>query len=345
MALFGPNPWKKGVHATATIERVMVNPLSSNTNDWDNEKIYKTYLTFRFTDAAGSEVTVERHFRLARQYLPGSTVGVAYMPGEIENSLDADFKTAVPPGAAVARGWSAGAFEIEDLGTHHSGDTVDGLQAERELFRNGRRTRATVTSADAERQGVDDKRGSARYLLALALDDGSMFTRRIWIPDGCGPNPGDLIEVAVGTDGSTLALDTDERYDAPPGRALVFTPWVGPPDRNPALPVDANAARIEAGATQAQATAQQMLHDELARAEAMHASGQLPDDAFMTAKATIESSLARFAPSLAPVAAAAAAPDDGGDAVAKLQQLAELRAAGALTEEEFAAAKAKVLGS
>ncbi|MEZ5171404.1 MAG: SHOCT domain-containing protein [Acidimicrobiia bacterium] len=44
-------------------------------------------------------------------------------------------------------------------------------------------------------------------------------------------------------------------------------------------------------------------------------------------------------------AAAQPAPSSGGgDDVAKLQELATLHASGALTDEEFAAAKAKILG-
>ena len=45
----------------------------------------------------------------------------------------------------------------------------------------------------------------------------------------------------------------------------------------------------------------------------------------------------------APAAAPAAAAPAGDDMVAQLQKLADLKAAGVLSEEEFAAAKAKVL--
>ena len=38
------------------------------------------------------------------------------------------------------------------------------------------------------------------------------------------------------------------------------------------------------------------------------------------------------------------APDDGGDMSAELERLATLRSQGVLTDEEFAAAKAKLLG-
>ena len=51
---------------------------------------------------------------------------------------------------------------------------------------------------------------------------------------------------------------------------------------------------------------------------------------------------AAAAPAAAP-AAPAAAPAAGDDMVAQLQKLADLKAAGVLSEEEFAAAKAKVL--
>jgi hypothetical protein len=44
-------------------------------------------------------------------------------------------------------------------------------------------------------------------------------------------------------------------------------------------------------------------------------------------------------------AAAPAAAPAGGDTVAELQKLADLKAQGVLTDEEFAAAKAKLLGT
>lgn len=50
---------------------------------------------------------------------------------------------------------------------------------------------------------------------------------------------------------------------------------------------------------------------------------------------------AAAAPAAAPAAPAAPA---GGDSSAKLQELANLHAQGVLTDDEFAAAKAKVLG-
>ena len=46
----------------------------------------------------------------------------------------------------------------------------------------------------------------------------------------------------------------------------------------------------------------------------------------------------------APAPAPAAAPSAGDDTIARLTQLASLHDSGALTDEEFAAAKAQVLG-
>ena len=46
-----------------------------------------------------------------------------------------------------------------------------------------------------------------------------------------------------------------------------------------------------------------------------------------------------------PPPAAPAAPAGGGDLVAQLKQLGELHTQGAITDEEFTAAKAKLLGS
>jgi hypothetical protein len=53
---------------------------------------------------------------------------------------------------------------------------------------------------------------------------------------------------------------------------------------------------------------------------------------------------AAAAPPPAPAAAPAAAPSEQ-DQLAKLKELGELKASGVLTEEEFAAQKAKILGS
>ena len=58
--------------------------------------------------------------------------------------------------------------------------------------------------------------------------------------------------------------------------------------------------------------------------------------------AAAQAAAAQYAPPAAP--APAAAPAGGTDIVAELQKLASLKDAGILSDEEFAAAKAKILG-
>lgn len=61
--------------------------------------------------------------------------------------------------------------------------------------------------------------------------------------------------------------------------------------------------------------------------------------------AAAQAAAAQYAPpAAAPAPAPAAAPAAGTDIVAELTKLASLKDAGVLTEEEFAAAKAKLLG-
>ena len=73
------------------------------------------------------------------------------------------------------------------------------------------------------------KRAVHQYTLTLGVED-RQFQAKAWAPISCVPGPGDLIEIAIGRDGR-VALDCDERYDGPPGRALVFTtPPRSPPN-------------------------------------------------------------------------------------------------------------------
>jgi hypothetical protein len=61
--------------------------------------------------------------------------------------------------------------------------------------------------------------------------------------------------------------------------------------------------------------------------------------------AQVAASMAAQAPPPPPPAAAAPAASAGDDTIAQLTKLGELKAAGVLTEEEFAAQKAKILGA
>jgi hypothetical protein len=66
------------------------------------------------------------------------------------------------------------------------------------------------------------------------------------------------------------------------------------------------------------------------------------EQAAMQAQIDAQMRAAQAPPPPAPAAAPAAAP--GGDPIAKLKELADLKAAGVLTDEEFQAMKAKIIG-
>lgn len=85
------------------------------------------------------------------------------------------------------------------------------------------------------------------------------------------------------------------------------------------------------------ASAQQRAELEDYRAQQAAAFQQAQIDA------AIQQQLAAQQTAMTPQAAPAAAPSD--DLMAQLQQLAQMKQAGLLTEEEFAAAKAKLLAS
>ena len=206
------------------------------------------YLTFRFTDEQGVEVLHERRSNLRPDKIPapGWSVLVAYVAGKPE-TVDYDPRAMRPPDPSVPRGWGAGIFEVEDLGTHGAKSPVAerGLERQRELFRSGRRSQAEIVGVDAPiyRMGLRLKRGAAEVTLNLRVDGIDVETKA-WVPAACVPEPGDLIQIATGADRSEVALDSDERYDAPPGQALVFTT---PPElaaKRPSLPpIDVEANR------------------------------------------------------------------------------------------------------
>ncbi len=98
-----------------------------------------------------------------------------------------------------------------------------------------------------------------------------------------------------------------------------------------ATAVSGNVARRQAGKAQQAQMAAEMQQEQM-KAEVR---------AEMAAEAA---AAAPPPPPPAPAPAPAAAPA-ADDTMAKLQQLADMKAQGILTDEEFAAAKAKVLGS
>ena len=93
-------------------------------------------------------------------------------------------------------------------------------------------------------------------------------------------------------------------------------------------------------ASKQQAAAEQ----QAAQQAAFDSQAQLADmQAQMDAMQAQQAQQAAPPPPPAPAPAPAAAPAGGGDLMAELGKLADLKAAGVLTDEEFSAAKAKLL--
>jgi hypothetical protein len=99
-------------------------------------------------------------------------------------------------------------------------------------------------------------------------------------------------------------------------------------------------ARTAVIAGTASAVSGAVTHKQQEKAAAQQAQAQAHDQAVYDA-GVAAAQQAAAAPATAP--APAAAPAGGEDLMAQLKQLGDLKAAGVLTEEEFAAAKAKLL--
>jgi hypothetical protein len=249
MRLFGKDPWgAEGVRTVATIERVMVTEVGVGGSAQQAEDDQVVHLAFRFTDEQGEVVVRERRCNLRPEKIPapGWSALVVYVAGKPE-TVDYDPRAMRPPDPRVPRGWGAGIFEVEDLGTHHAKSPFAkrAIDRQRELFRSGSRAQAKIVGVDAPayRRGLRLQRGAAEVTLRLRVDGGEIETKA-WVPAACVPEPGDLIEVAISADRSEVALDSDERYDGPPGQALVFT---ASPERAaeapPQPPIDVEANR------------------------------------------------------------------------------------------------------
>ena len=87
----------------------------------------------------------------------------------------------------------------------------------------------------------------------------------------------------------------------------------------------------------AQSKQQEAYEQDSANQAAYESQAQLAD-----MQAQMNAMQAQQAPAAVPAAAPAAAPAD--DTIAQLKQLADMKSSGLLTDDEFAAAKAKLLG-
>ncbi len=104
--------------------------------------------------------------------------------------------------------------------------------------------------------------------------------------------------------------------------------------------VVAGTASAVVGASQNRQAGKQQAaaEQEAAQQAAFDSQAQLAD-----MQAQMDAMQAQQAQQAAPPPPPAAAPAAGGDLMAELSKLADLKAAGVLTDEEFAAAKAKLL--
>jgi hypothetical protein len=254
------DPWQEGIRTSAVVERVVVTA-TDDSDDHRSAHNQYVHLTFRFTDEHGADTFVERKCKVGIGNIPapGTGVDVAYMPDKAGESLVFAQRPYRAPDPSIPRGWGAGIFEVPDLGGHRAKAPLarHEVDHQRDLFRRGRRAQAEVLTVT---RGAWRKRATSHYTFTLRAD-GAEVTARAWVPLQCVPQPGDLIEVAI--DGDDVALDSDERYDGPPGQALVFTT---PPERREQRAGQAEIVTTQPGVAEAMA----------ARAAALGALGAAP---------------------------------------------------------------------
>jgi hypothetical protein len=78
MRLFGKDSWKSGVRTTATVERVHLTNLRESYDGSQEPDHMVVFLTFRFRDESGVEVTQVRRSPIAFTIpAPGSSVDIA----------------------------------------------------------------------------------------------------------------------------------------------------------------------------------------------------------------------------------------------------------------------------
>jgi hypothetical protein len=225
-----------GVRAAATIERVVITDRRESreglrARDGSGSIHPIVALIFRVAVAGAPEVICERRLEFPTAHIPapGTTVPVSYAPGLASTTIDVVRETGgvlvtdlwEPPDPSVPRGWSGGVFDVPALGSEGGFPlSGHGIEADRELFRTGRRTTARIVAS--ANTGETEQTAWERVLKLKLEVDGREVEVTTWTPGAIWPDTGDLIEVASTSDGSRLALDTDERWDGLPGRALVF---------------------------------------------------------------------------------------------------------------------------
>ncbi len=297
MDLFGRKMAREGVTTVGTIERVVVTEKTTGGDDaaWGGYAATVVYLWCRFTDQRGVVRTEEIHKQFLPENIPppGAEIEVRYMPDDPTKFETSATSWSTPAGP---RGWGAGIFDVEDLGGHHAKSMFANrpLDRQRELFRTGQRAQAEVVNVTcldpkATNAGLRHlKRSVHEYNLSLRAA-GREIETRAFVPARCVPQPGDLIQIAVSDDGSDVALDTDERYDGPPGQALVFTT---PPELAAQRPQEESLSDQVAGQQSKLAAWQERTEAGMARIEAYRAGETPPSAADVTAEGAAQTGAA-----------------------------------------------------
>jgi hypothetical protein len=323
VGFLGRDPWKAGVRTTATIERVCVTRWDHDAHHNDRSS-QEVFLAFAFTDQDGQTVLQERKWFMVDIPPPGTLVDIAYLAGKVDH-LDYDQRSFRPPDPSVPRGWGAGVYEVPDVGTHRPETHDSSLATDRELFRSGRPVQAQVIGVEHDEM---ERHGAFGHVLTLEAED-QRFLSTVWMPLACAPPEGAGIQMVVG-DAGAVALDTDERFYGPPGRALVFSQ---PPDgykprtRDPEQDRADIALRVSTNLQDAAAQQQEMILSQIQGLQAMRDAGQMTEAAFESTKAALLSQ------TRGPDTAPAPNPD-------RLARLETARAAGLINDKQFEQMKA-----
>jgi hypothetical protein len=322
VGLLGRDPWKDGVRSIATIERVCVTA-SDHDPHHNQRSSQEVFLAFAFTDERGQPVLQERKWFMVDIPPPGTLVDVAYMPGKTSH-LDYDQHSFRPPDPSVPRGWGAGVFEVPDIGTHRPEQQDAGLAADRELFRSGRRVPAQVVGVEHDEWA---RHGAYGHVLTVEAE-GKQSVSSVRLPLACAPPDGAGILIAIGEDG-TVALDADERFYGPPGRALVFSQPPAGYQARTSQQVQTDAVDRAAGMLQAaESQKRDLILAQIERVAAMRDQGKMSEAVFESTKAGL----------LAQIDGSPSA--NAGPAADRLARLEAARAAGRLTEKQYEQMKA-----
>jgi hypothetical protein len=336
MALFGRNdPLKHGQRVSAYVERVAATAKTKSVLTSDSAfttNASESALVLRFAGPDGATTLHEHRLWAVNLPLPGSTVDIVYFPDKLDE-LVIDWATLAGPVPAERRGWSAGIFAVDPMGTMHS-DEADRatLDAQRDLFRTGHRARGTFTMGGLTGGNENVRRGAFHWAGSIRVEDGEHHLE-LWVPTSSAPEIGDEIEVAISPDGTQVALDSDERFDAPPGRALVLIHPPAAPEPTRAEVVQASTERLAAAQTSGTEMQWMAQLSAIANLASARDQGAMDAASYEIPKGQIVARLVGLPASPGPASPALLARIDG------------LRAAGALTDADAAALRSRFAAS